>query len=360
MYLGSQCVTAHASTCCVCEFPPLPLCLGCISKHQQSQLFHYFLTQDAASKINQADFGNWQDWLYTLHRAQCALMDNQTSLTLLKDKAETGNLDEPQQLIVTFCEEMERLMNEAVAESTELATTQDPEFASPLAELVWLAARRGNFSYLKFFDPCQFKPSERKSTPKKTDSVRITEAEERVREYERELMSLHQQLQESEQSLLLKQSEIEKLNNLLIAKSRKLESYTQKNRALGTQTKRAKGRLQMLLERNGLNEQLSVDDILGITEDYRPADPLEIDSFPKKEETLDNPKLPRSSYFHYYHERRAAVKAQNPSLTSNQVSSIIGEEWNRLPEDMKQRYNDLYRKDKERWKGEIRTKAATL
>jgi len=370
----SSCFSCAASSCCACSFPPIPLCARCLPKHlQSSQLFHYSLPLSASTSIGRDNFDYWQDWLYALNRAQGAMKDNEELFLVLKEKAElaveeiqlgrAGRLDELREFVTGVYEQVKRLVSAAIAETTELSTSKDPQFESPLSELIWCSAHSNKAVNLKLFDTllAQILTSPRsqpKLIPKisrKSDDSRVTAAEERVKEYEREMMSLHSQLQDCEQSLLAKQSEIEKLNNLLMVKSRKLESYTQKNRALGTQTKRAKSRLQKILERTGLAEQLSVDDLLGIVEDYKPLDPAPEPTLqPPFPAPADSPRLPKSNFFHYYKERQPAIKATHPGISSNEVSAIIGKEWGRMSEDMKDRYTDLHRRDKERFRDEIR------
>jgi hypothetical protein len=84
------------------------------------------------------------------------------------------------------------------------------------------------------------------------------------------------------------------------------------------------------------------------------------DPFADKGENAESPKLPRSNFIYYYRERQPYVKAQYPAISSNEVSVIIGEEWKKMGGEQKERYNCLYRKDKERWRGEIRAKGAIL
>jgi len=316
-----------------------------------------------------------------LRNAQTAIWENMDIFEFLREKAEKavvetdgrGPVEELRALVVELCEEVRVLIAEAVRETGEVAVAEEPQFKYPLAELIWQAALTGKAASLKLFDPifekihnkcANFPPIEHsKPLPaahKKTERMQKAESEGKIQEYECEMLNLHLQLRESEESLLSKQGEIEKLNNLLVVKCRKLESYIQKNRSLCTQTKRIKIRSQKILEKNGLSDHLSVEDILGITEDYRPVDPPPEPNLehPYREDSGDSPKLPRSNYIYFYGERQPHVKALHPHIASNEVSVIIGDEWKRLSEEQKERYNDLSRRDKERWKGQMRTQTS--
>lgn len=375
----SVCHSSPACTSCLCAFPPLSLCACCLPKHQSSLLFHSVFPLSAAGTITKDSFDDWQDWLHSLRSAQTAIWENMDIFEFLREKAEKavremgkGPIEELKALLEGLCEEVRALIAEAVRETAAVAVKEEPQFKSSLAELIWQAALTGKAANLKLFDPIfekihnkcvDFPPIEHfKSFPasyKPTESLQNAENEGKIQEYESEMLNLHLQLRESEASLLSKQGEIEKLNNLLVVKCRKLESYIQKNRSLCTQTKRIKFRFQKLLDKNGLSDHLSAEDILGITEDYRPVDPppepnLE-HPFPNRDDSPDSPKLPRSNFIYFYRERQPHVKALHPHIASNEVSVIIGEEWKRLSDEQRERYNDLSRKDKERWRGQIRS-----
>ena len=102
---------------------------------------------------------------------------------------------------------------------------EQPQFKYPVAELIWLAARTGKAANLRIFCsifPTSFK-DQHHSAPLaahlKTKNAEITT---KLKEYEREILNLYLQLHECELSVLSKQDEIEKLNNLLVVKLRKL------------------------------------------------------------------------------------------------------------------------------------------
>ena len=65
---------------------------------------------------------------------------------------------------------------------------------------------------------------------------------------------------------------------------------------------------------------------------------------------------PKTCFMRYYHGRRAAVQAQHPNLTSNEVSRILGDEWNKLTNVQKAQYQDMYRKEKSVYNGDATRK----
>jgi hypothetical protein len=135
-------------------------------------------------------------------------------------------LEELKGLIVGICEGVRKSIGEAVRETNELAMHEQPQLRYPLAELIWKAARTGKAANLRIFGAIfpAFYKDQHNSTPlaayMKTENSQITA---KLKEYECEMLNLHLQLHECELSVLSKQGEIEKLNNLLVVKCRKLE-----------------------------------------------------------------------------------------------------------------------------------------
>eukprot|EP00831_Metopus_contortus_P070720 TRINITY_DN6465_c0_g1_i4.p1 TRINITY_DN6465_c0_g1~~TRINITY_DN6465_c0_g1_i4.p1 ORF type:complete len:299 (-),score=71.71 TRINITY_DN6465_c0_g1_i4:22-918(-) len=64
------------------------------------------------------------------------------------------------------------------------------------------------------------------------------------------------------------------------------------------------------------------------------------------------PKKPMTAYFYYVKGRRAALKAQQPSLTNTELITRMAEEWKGLSDFEKRTYVEMAQKDKERFGGE--------
>lgn len=74
-------------------------------------------------------------------------------------------------------------------------------------------------------------------------------------------------------------------------------------------------------------------------------------------ETSDKPqppKRPLSAFFLYRQERYKDVTAANPAKGVAVVTKIISEEWNKLPEEKKKKYQDSYQTAKVKYDQEIK------
>jgi len=65
------------------------------------------------------------------------------------------------------------------------------------------------------------------------------------------------------------------------------------------------------------------------------------------------PKQPLSGYVHFLNERREAVRAQNRDITFSDLSKKLASEWSKLGDDAKNKYNEMARRDKERYEREF-------
>lgn len=61
------------------------------------------------------------------------------------------------------------------------------------------------------------------------------------------------------------------------------------------------------------------------------------------------PKQPLSGYVHFLNERRETVRTENPEITFSELSKKLAAEWSNLPEDEKLKYNEMAKKDKDRY-----------
>lgn len=75
----------------------------------------------------------------------------------------------------------------------------------------------------------------------------------------------------------------------------------------------------------------------------------------KKKAPLDPsaPRQPLSGYMRYLNDRRETVRGENPSLSFADITKILAEEWNHLPQDTKQPYLEAGQIDRERYTREF-------
>jgi len=65
------------------------------------------------------------------------------------------------------------------------------------------------------------------------------------------------------------------------------------------------------------------------------------------------PKQPLSGYVHFLNERRESVRGENPDITFSDLSKKLAAEWSGLAEPEKNKYNDLAKRDKDRYDKEF-------
>ena len=66
------------------------------------------------------------------------------------------------------------------------------------------------------------------------------------------------------------------------------------------------------------------------------------------------PKKPTTSYFCYMKERREAIKSKQPDIGNKEIISKMAEEWKKLSDQEKEKYNALANKDKIRYANEMK------
>jgi SLT domain-containing protein len=72
----------------------------------------------------------------------------------------------------------------------------------------------------------------------------------------------------------------------------------------------------------------------------------------KDKKDKDAPKRAISAFFYYQKERRDSLKKEQPSLDNKALISKMSEEWNKMKDSEKTKYNNLAAKDKERYERE--------
>jgi len=69
----------------------------------------------------------------------------------------------------------------------------------------------------------------------------------------------------------------------------------------------------------------------------------------KKVKDPNAPKRAMSSFFHFSHEHRATIKAQNPDFGIQDVAKELGRIWNTMDDESKDKYVQLAQVDKGRY-----------
>merc|ERR1719260_60926 len=65
------------------------------------------------------------------------------------------------------------------------------------------------------------------------------------------------------------------------------------------------------------------------------------------------PKQPLSGYVHFLNERRESDRGENPDITFSDLSKKLAAEWSALAEPEKNKYNELAKRDKDRYDKEF-------
>ncbi|KAJ3137650.1 Non-histone chromosomal protein 6, partial [Irineochytrium annulatum] len=73
----------------------------------------------------------------------------------------------------------------------------------------------------------------------------------------------------------------------------------------------------------------------------------------KKKKDPHAPKRPLSAYMLWCKDNRDRIKEENPSAGFGDIGKILGREWKALDESDKEPYNQMMKKDKERYDREI-------
>jgi len=73
----------------------------------------------------------------------------------------------------------------------------------------------------------------------------------------------------------------------------------------------------------------------------------------KKQKDPNQPKRNMSSYFHFCSEHRPSAKDDNPGASVGDLAKILSDKWKELTNKQKVKYEELARKDKERYLKEM-------
>jgi hypothetical protein len=74
----------------------------------------------------------------------------------------------------------------------------------------------------------------------------------------------------------------------------------------------------------------------------------------KKSKDPNAPTKPKNAYIFYSSERRPQIKAKNKDMNPKEITKQISEEWNKMTEKQKKKYNDLAADDRVRYANEMK------
>lgn len=74
-----------------------------------------------------------------------------------------------------------------------------------------------------------------------------------------------------------------------------------------------------------------------------------------KKNVPEPPKKPLGTFFRYAADVREQFKKKNPDVAGKELNRLLGAEWNKLSEAQTKKYEDAYKKEKEKY--EIEKKA---
>jgi len=116
------------------------------------------------------------------------------------------------------------------------------------------------------------------------------------------------------------------------------------------------GTEMMIIVQNGINDSMreAYSDVLTrldeqklLTEDIKLIISNMIDTVTTNKKVTKTSKKTRLSGYHLYmREHRKVVKAEQPDITPQQMTSVLAKAWKDVPDDKKQDYNDRAKKEK--------------
>eukprot|EP00210_Caulerpa_lentillifera_P000535 g517.t1 len=74
----------------------------------------------------------------------------------------------------------------------------------------------------------------------------------------------------------------------------------------------------------------------------------------KKRRDPNKPKKPKSSYVYFMEQYRQEVKEENPNLRPQHIMKLMGERWTKLPEEERERFEELSKSDRVRYQEEMK------
>lgn len=68
---------------------------------------------------------------------------------------------------------------------------------------------------------------------------------------------------------------------------------------------------------------------------------------------LTAPKQPLSGWVRYMNDRRDSIRAGNPNISFSEITKLLANEWNQLPQEQKQHYLDAAEQEREKYVREM-------
>ena len=151
----SVCKTEPAAQVCFCSYPLVPLCNSkCLVKHKNiPQKFHFEAPMSTTLAVSRENFGNWQNSLFNLRRAQEKLQENASLLSTFEAEMEAAIAFLHQQIedireeyrtaMRNLQANVKEMIENAVAETSAQVFCSSPVFSNPLSGWIWLFADPG-------------------------------------------------------------------------------------------------------------------------------------------------------------------------------------------------------------------------
>jgi len=151
----SVCKTEPATQVCFCSYPLVPLCSSeCLVKHRNiPQKFHFEAPMSTTLVVSRENFGNWQNSLFNLRRAQEKLQENASLLSTFEAEMEAAIAFLHQQIedireeyrtaMRNLQANVKEMIENAVAETSAQVFCSSPVFSNPLSGWIWQFADPG-------------------------------------------------------------------------------------------------------------------------------------------------------------------------------------------------------------------------
>lgn len=68
---------------------------------------------------------------------------------------------------------------------------------------------------------------------------------------------------------------------------------------------------------------------------------------------MDKPKMPMSAFLRFNRSVMSQVRKEHPQLTQTDMVTVTGHMWKDLPEDEKAKYDEEYKRDKEKYDAQM-------
>ena len=77
-------------------------------------------------------------------------------------------------------------------------------------------------------------------------------------------------------------------------------------------------------------------------------------SNPKSQNAPPPPKKPLTTFLKWSGDNREIFKKKNPEMKQKELLTVLGEEWGKVAENIKKKYQDAYEKEKKKFDEELK------